>query len=257
MLFRTVYGPELEAIYHFVATATMPPSRQLIQAAFLPQCFDDQRLSTQSVDDALSFLVSARLIEEKNSLYISSSIVEAPFRVKTLHHLRALELGLREAGHPIDPLYTLLLTELFIGPNQLFIADVHKEANKLRQVTEAGGLSQEKIQAWKRVMEFLGIGRRMFGGFQCAFGPDLLLEILNQHGGQVEVLQTFLEAHLGRLLPYQTERGDLALAVQKPLHYLEQTGQIILSALQDSPRKPYFGDRKIKQITRLEVTYVS
>ena len=53
MLFRTVYGPELEAIYRFIAGFDKLVARQAIHAAFL---VDVQGGSKQSVDDALSFL---------------------------------------------------------------------------------------------------------------------------------------------------------------------------------------------------------
>jgi hypothetical protein len=69
----------------------------------------------------------------------------------------------------VDPIYTLLLDELFVKPDCLFVADVHTRANELRQVKEVGGLSREKTQAWQRVMGFLGVGRRVAGGFQCAY----------------------------------------------------------------------------------------
>lgn len=61
MLFRTVYGPELEAIYQFIVEADIRPSRQTIYAAFIPQHPEAEPVSTQNVDDALSFLESARL----------------------------------------------------------------------------------------------------------------------------------------------------------------------------------------------------
>lgn len=257
MLFRTVYGPELEAIYSFIATADTFLPRSVIHAAFIPQA-ETAIPSTQNVDDALSFLESAGLVETRKSLYrFCRPATNESFRIHTLRQLRALELGQLEPVHPIDPLYMLILTEIFIQRDQFFVADVHNEANKLRQVTNAGGLSQEKIQAWKRVMEFLGVGRRVLGGFQCVFMPDLLLETLDQHLGRVGVLQTFLEENLTHILPYQTERGDLAQTVQESLCYLEQTGQIALSPLHDSPSKPYFGDRKIKQIVRQEIIHVT
>lgn len=64
MLFRTVYGPELEAIYQFIASSTTPLSRRAIHTAFIPPS-ETAKVSTQNVDDALSFLESAQLIEEE------------------------------------------------------------------------------------------------------------------------------------------------------------------------------------------------
>ncbi len=255
MLFRTVYGPELEAIYHFIVEADAPLSRRAIHAAFIPQHTEGESASTQNVDDALLFLESARLIEANGSGYRGlDSAANEPFQAKTLRQLRQLEMGLIEPVQPIDPLYMLILTELFIRPNQLFIEDVHREANKLRRVADAGGLSREKLQTWKRVMEFLGVGQRVLSGFRCAYSPPLLLAILDQWPQSEGPLQLFFEEHLDHILPFQTENGDLAHAVKSPLDYLADQGLISLTPLQDSPNKPYFGERCLKRIARLEVT---
>lgn len=255
MLFRTVYGPELEAIYKFLVRAEAPLSRQEIHAAFIPKHTEGEPISTQNVDDALSFLESARLIETNGTGYkVLNPAVNKSFQVRTLAQLRKLELGQIESIQPIDPLYMLILTELFIHPNQLFVEDVHREANKLRRVADAGGLSREKLQAWKRVMEFLGVGQRVLSGFRCAYAPPLLLAIFDQWSQSEGVLQKFFEEHLDRTLPYQTENGDLAHAVEVPLDYLVSRGLIALTPLQDSPNKPYFGERNLKHIARLEVS---
>ena len=254
MLFRTVYGPELEALYLFVAQAEAPLSRPAIHAAFIARLAQGEPVSTQSVDDALAFLESARLIEETRAGY--RALIDQPgqpFRALVLQQLRRLEVGTVEPLHPLDPLYLLLLTELFIKPDQLFLADLHVAANNLRQVAAAGGLSREKLQAWKRVMEFLGTGRRVASGFQCAYSPDLLLDILDGWPAGNDSLQSFFEDYLDPLLPCYTGRGDLALAVQEPLLYLGQAGAIALTSRQDSPSKPYFGERKLRYIARLEV----
>lgn len=257
MLFRTVYGPELEAIYRFIAEADDRPSRQAIQNAFLPERFDNQAVSSQHVEDALSFLESAGLVKyaKRGGYHSLSPFTDESFRVKVLRHLRALELGRALPDHPLDPLFGLLLNELFIRPNQLFVTDVHREANNCRQVADAGGLSREKVQAWKRVMEFLGVGQRVGGGFRCAYSPQLVLEIIDQWSETENTLQLFFEEHFGEALPYQTWDGNLAHAIEAPLTYLHSLGCIALSPRQDSPSKPYFGERKFRYIARLEVAY--
>lgn len=172
--------------------------------------------------------------------------------MRLLRQLRCLELRMIEPINPIDPLYMLILTGLFIHPNQLFVANVHAEANKLRQVADAGGLSREKLQAWKRVMEFLGIGQRVAGGFRCVYSPPLLLEIIDQWPQTGNSLQLFFEEYFGDILPYQTVNGHLAQAVEEPLRYLNDLDRISLAPLPDSPSKPYFGERKLRYISRRE-----
>jgi hypothetical protein len=251
MLFRTVYGPELEAIYTYLATAGQPLSRENIHQAFMPTFRDGRPASPQNVDDALSFLVAAHLIHEDGSFCIPTDAGECPFRLLVLRQLQYLTRGEIEARHPVDRLYILLLDELFIKPDRLFVADVHAEANKLRQVKEMGGLSKEKLQAWKRVMTFLGIGQRVDTGFQCAYTPDLLLAMLDSWSERTGLLQSFFESHLANFLPFETQTGALAQAVSLPVLYLAAQGELALSSRQDSPSKPYFGERRFRYIARL------
>lgn len=250
MLFRTVYGPELQAIYAFVAQQSAQvrsPSRQTIHQAFLSGYSNNEMGSTQSVDDALSFLLSAGLVLERSGDFAAAGD-DARFRVLLLRAMRRLETGQQEPIHPTDALYSLLLSELFVRPNCLFLPDLHGAANELRQVQEVGGLSREKVQAWKRVMEYLGVGRRVGGGWMCAYSPDLIAEIIQTWEHQQGTLQSLLEDCLIRVLPFESQSSDLADCIAAPLEYLAQQGRIALYPLQDSPGKPYFGARRWRGI---------
>jgi hypothetical protein len=251
MLFRTVYGPELEAIYTYLATAGRPLSRENIHRAFMPTFCAGQSVSPQNVDDALSFLVAAHLIHEDGRFCVPTNAVELPFRLLVLRQLRCLTREEAEARHSADRLYMLLLDELFIKLDRLFVADVHAEANKLRQVKKIGGLSKEKLQAWKRVMTFLGVGQRVDTGFQCAYAPDLLLAMLDCWSERAGLLQTFFDTHLASFLPFETQAANLAQAVSLPMLYLAAQGELALSSRQDSPSKPYFGEQRFRYIARL------
>ena len=94
---------------------------------------------------------------------IRATETSADFRLQTLHNLRQLEHGQMEATHAPDPYYTYLLNELFIKTGRQYIRDLHTEANQLESIRTAGGVSREKIQAWKRVMTYLGVGYRYKG----------------------------------------------------------------------------------------------
>ena len=253
MLFRTVYGPELEAIYQFIATSNVQgsnPHRPDVYAAFIPRHPDGEFPSTQNVDDALAFLKSARLVADDDGFHARMVESNAAFAVKLLRAVRRIETGMEKPDHPIDPLYILLLTELFIKPDRLFVRNVHAEANQLRQVREVGGLTKEKVQAWKRVMEFLGVGRRFSGGFLCAYMPGLVLAILEQWTEERGTLQSFFIDHFDQVLPYAQSNGELARAVAAPMAYLAERGQIELFPLQDSPTRPYFGPHRYRGIAR-------
>ena len=251
MLFRTVFGPELAAVYGFIFATKDAVSRPEVHRAFMPEYADSRSVSTQSVDDALSFLVSADLIRDVDGDYVARPIQALSFRLTVLMQARSLQLGDIEPKHVTDPLYMLILEELFVRPNRVFVADLHTEANKLRQVQEVGGLSKEKLQAWKRVMAYLGMGWRVGDGFLCACLPDLLKEMLDAWEYDEGLLQLFLEAHLGKFLPFQTVGGDLADSIGQSLLYSARNGGLALVARYDSSAKPYFGEQRLRYLTRM------
>jgi len=257
MLFRTVYGPELEAIYEFIAQANRDgraPSRQDIHEAFVPRQPGGGFCHTKNADDALAFLRSGRMIQGDGAYRVTTES-NGPFKVKLLRAMRRLELGQEEPEHPLDRLYMLILTELFIRPNQFFVRDVHGAANRLREISELGGISREKAQSWKRVMEYLGLGRRAFGGFLCVYSPWLIGEIVEQWPEERGTLQGFFEGYFDHILPYRRQDGDLADAVRLPFEHLAQQGWLALFSLQDSPSRPYFGEHRWKGIARRSDDY--
>lgn len=255
MLFRTVYGPELLAIYTFIVDenkAGRDPSRENVHAVFVPRRADGSFCQTQNVDDALAFLRSAGLIEGKGT-YRARGNGQGTFRVRLLRAMRRIELGQEEAEHPVDRLYVLLLTELFIRPDRLFVQNLHAEANQMRQVKELGGISREKTQTWKRVMEYMGIGRRALGGFLCSYSPSLVEEVIAGWTEERDTLQAFFEGTFRSILPYARQQdGDLAAPVRAPFEHLTTAGRLALFPLQDSPSKPYFGERRLKGIAKRE-----
>ncbi|MBK9052030.1 MAG: hypothetical protein IPL78_14310 [Chloroflexi bacterium] len=245
MLFRPVYGPELEVIYTFIKQSPTPVSRQAIFDACLPHYGDKRTLSPQSIDDALSFLAAALIIEDRDGFKIcQTTVIQGSFRLTIIVQLQKLAQREVLPIHEFDVQYFLLLQELFIKPDRLYLADVHAEANKLRSVTELGGVSQEKIRSWKRVMAFLGIGRRVANGFQCVFAPTLLQEIIVTWHTREGFIQDLLEGHFIHYLPFQTQAGELAQAVRQPLWYLQQQQIVQMRAYQDASSKPYFGERR-------------
>lgn len=252
MLFRTIYGPELEAIYSYVVECNakgVQPDRDNVQTIFIAHQPDGSLPSTQSVDDALAFLESAGMLEELDGYRGCETMSRVgPFAVQVLKSMRRLEKGTASPSHPLDPLYTLLLTEIFIKPDQLFVADLHAAANQLEPVEEAGGLSKEKIGAWKRVMTFLDVGTRLPGGFQCAYSPGVVNVILGQWDRREGALQSFLQDCFGHFLPYARADSGLAQAVKAPLLHLLEREKIKLFPLQDSPTRSYFGRRRYKGI---------
>ncbi len=252
MLFRPVYGPELEAIWAYVVEcnrAGIAPGLADIREAFIPHNNDGSTPSSQNVEDALSFLKACAMLTFDVG-YRARVDNPAPFALQVLQQLRRIERHQDTTESPLNPLYLLLLTELFVKPDLLFVANVHAVANELQDVKVVGGLSQEKTRAWQRVMGFLGVGRRIGSGFQCVYSPALLEAFLLTGAQEPSTLQSFLEDIVDEILPYARMDGDLAQAVSIPLAYLQEMGKIELFSMQDSPTRAYFGDRQYKGISR-------
>ncbi len=252
MLFVTVYGPELESLFYYIHRCTQQEgsiSREQLYSTYLPQTALTHKGQTKNIEDATSYLKAAGLIEgDKDSFTTQPSIdVSMPFAALLLRQFRQLEHISTQIPR-IDLLYITLLDQLYITPNQSWISDVHAAANQLGLAQQIGGVSQEKIGAWKRVMEFLGLGYRMGSGFYCLYRPELLQAILERWPLGEGMLQEFFERYLQSWLPCLTGRGEVAQPVACALEYLAQKRSIDLHAKQDSPSRPYFGTHHLRGI---------
>ena len=170
-----------------------------------------------------------------------------PFAALLLRQFRQLEHVSTQLPL-LDLLYITLLEQLYIAPNRVWISDLHAATNQLGLAQQSGGISQEKIGAWKRVMEFLGIGYRMGSGFYCLYQPELLHVIALRWSLTEGTLQEFFEGHLQSWIPCLTGRGEVAQPVVHALEHLAQKGSIDLHSKQDSPSRPYFGTCHLRGI---------
>lgn len=253
MLFRTVYGPELEAIYQLVLDSTERGiDRDGIIQMFLPLL--DERPSTQSIDDAVHFLVASRMIRSVEGYFLATTTDNetTSFRLLLLKRLRRLQEGHDSTLHSSDAIYLALLDRLFVLPNRRFVPALHVAANELDIVTAIGGLNREKIQAWARVMAFLGLGKRVNGGFLFLPSPQLMVEILLSAQQNKGILQSFVEEHLATYLPCVNQEYYLSTPFESALLYLYDRGMLSLYSLQDSPSRPYFGTARYRGYSLLE-----
>ncbi len=255
MLFLTVYGPELESIFTFItksAKIQTEVTREQVYEAYLPQLPQASKGQAKNIEDALGFLKAAHLIQG-DKLY-SSCIPETevilPFPVLLLRQFRLLE-QISPQLSPLDLLYIRMLDCLFISPNQTWISDLHTAVNQLDLAQKAGGVSQEKVGAWKRVMEFLGVGYRVSNGFYCLYQPELVDNIVRQWTETEGDLQDFFERHMQQWIPCLTGRSEIAFSVSYTLERLAKNGSLSLFTKQDSPSRPYFGDRHLRGIKLL------
>lgn len=255
MLFLTVYGPELESIFTFIYKSTrmqIEVTREQIYEAYLPQSSKPSKGQTKNIEDALGFLKAAHLIQG-DKLYsscISETEAMLPFPVLLLRQFRLLEQISLQLS-PLDLLYIRMLDCLFISPNQMWVSDLHTAVNQLDLAQQVGGVSQEKVGAWKRVMEFLGVGYRISNGFYCLYQPELINVIARQWTETEGDLQDFIERHLQQWIPCLTARSEIAFSTSYTLEHLVKNGSLSLFTKQDSPSRPYFGNRHLRGIKLL------
>jgi hypothetical protein len=253
MLFVTVYGPELASLYSFIQQQTKVyggVSRDQLYASFVPHAGIPLKGQTKNIDDGLNYLKSSGLVEGDSEYSCSKIGIEAddlPFAALLLRRFRQMEKAFPKCIM-IDHLYITLLERLYILPDVVWIDNVHTAANQLDLAKEIGGVSIEKIGAWKRVMEFLGLGYRMGNGFYCQYQPDILGNVIQQWSKREGTLQEFFEDHLQTWLPCLTARGEVAHSVEFTLDYLSRQGLLHLVVKQDSPARPYFGNRRLRGI---------
>lgn len=252
MLFLTVYGPELESLFYYIHKYTQREglvSREQLYSAYLPQTALAHRGQTKNIEDAINYLKAARLIGGDKTYFCMQPNVDMlmPFSTLLLRQFRQLEHVSTQLPL-LDLLYITLLEQLYIAPNRVWISDLHAAVNQLGLAQQIGGISQEKIGAWKRVMEFLGLGYRMGSGFYCLYQPELLHAIALRWPLTEGTLQEFFEGHLQSWLPCLTRRGEVAQPVVHALEHLTQKGSIDLHSKQDSPARPYFGTRHLRGI---------
>lgn len=244
MLFKTVYGPELETIFLFLQHYG-PADRDELFKTFLPLSGEKMGPAT-NLEDALTFLQSGGMVQRReDGRYVPCG--NDIFILQLLKNLRAIQRGTLPAGHPLDPWYLEIVEKIFIIPDRPAAFNLHAKVNALELPSPC---SEEKLNAWRRVSEFLGLGFRIFGGFWCFYRPELVLIIINAWGEGEGPLQEFLEDHFSLYLPWAAKDGDVAKSLWHSLEILEEEGHIKLSQKQDLPSKSYFGGREIKWIER-------
>jgi hypothetical protein len=242
LLFKTIYGPELESVYFWLER--FGPAGRIELADAFGGMVTGGRSSAANLEDALSFLGTAGVITRKRNLYRGRyrGLDSTGFKTTLLRHLRAVK---KKNG--LDPYFLGLVDILYIKPDTSFHNGLHRLINSLDL---PGPCSEEKVNAWRRVVEYLGLGLRGFGGLAVQYDAGLLERIIGEWDDNEGPLQLFLEGHLNRYLPWATIKGEIASAVALPLEQLEATGKIHLMPKQDLPYKGYMGKRKVKWLVR-------
>lgn len=240
MLFLTTYGPEIESIYNFIEK-NQPVTKKEIFSFFLPS--RDESVSTFTLDEGLLFLLETGLIVEQLPDVFSSTDKEFFFKLEILRKLSSIKKETNKETS-IDHWYMGLIEELFIKKNKCYVSNVHFESNKLPLPLP---LNQVKIDAWKRTLEFLGIGRRFSSGFWCTYHPSLLSLLGQTWGVKAGPLEDFFR-FFELFLPCINVFGDIPPSISIGFDFLQDKGSVRLSRRSDLPKACYYGERKLNWI---------
>lgn len=242
MLFRTVFGPELSSILNYIQNAGAATQLDLTMWFLQSEPEGNDRTN---LEEALAFLSDLGLLRPDREQLDLLVVEPGPFSHRVLlTHLQACYRVPRPDAHPLDPWFMGVLDHLFIRPDRTFIPRLHTAVNALPLPTAC---SEEKVNAWRRVMEALGCGWRAGSGFLACYRPELLMRLLEgwTNSGPLE---EFLD-HVEHSLPVRTATGGLATCFALPLLHLEERGTLRLTQRGDYAGRAFFGERRIKWIT--------
>lgn len=250
MLFRTIYGPELASIFFIIQTFESIKERELFD------CFRAQvgnkKSAITNIKDTVLFLERLDIVYKKNSTWQTEYRFksEEDFKLEIIKKIRDIhKKEFNKLDNNVDSYFIGIIDELFIKSNKTFLNELHTKINSLNPNMI---FSEEKVNAWRRVLEYLRIGHRAYSGIRIQYCEDLVIKIIDSWSEDEGPLQFFFEKHFDKYLPWKNNRGDISTSLLFTLEDLERQNKIKLISKQDLPAKSYFGKRKIKWIKKGE-----
>lgn len=242
MLFQMCYGPEIVSIYEHIRSRSGVTLDELCQSYQYRPDGDIRSL----IEITLTFLSDLALIADREEQYVAlgTGWDDLAFFSKLN------QIGQEETPDSLNHVFARMFYQLFVVPDRMYIRNVHYHVNQQFEKTVVG---QEKVNAWKRIMECFGLGYRAYSGFYAL--PQLrLMELFLNRSGQWEgPLQQYCEEHIDPILPcvYQ---GRIYSGILAGLNFLDKRGQIKLSRKQDLPYPSYGPDHGWNWIQVMEVS---
>ncbi|NRR19750.1 hypothetical protein [Brevibacillus sp. MS2.2] len=229
MLFQMCYGPELKAIYESIRQ-NPGQSRSHLKNSYQ---YENEGDITSLIDGALTMLKDLNFIhEEDGNIYSKDG---RDWRVidvfRELSHISEFE-----EGETLNRIFSNLYDQVFVKPDQLYVVNIHYQINSILSKTMVG---REKINAWKRIMEYFGLGRRVYSGFYALPHLALLHEIILESGEWEGGLHPFCENVINPILPCITSEGNIFRGMLYGLIALNDQKVIEISNKQDLPYKSY------------------
>ncbi|MCS0671609.1 hypothetical protein [Cytobacillus firmus] len=232
-LFQICYGPEITSIMKTIQKHPGISKADLIQKFQ----YDNQGDISSLVEATLNFLLNLNFIKTSNKKEFVPIFNE---EIKEISFLKRLKEITDKADDADDPnvIFSTLYLKLFIISNELYLKDLYYEANLL---FEKMAISQEKINAWKRIMEYFGLGYRVYGGFYALPKLKIIEDIIEEIGEWEGPLQVFFEEKINPIIPCVYNRNVFKGMIYVFLNLHEQ--EIIkLSKMQDLPHTS-FGEK--------------
>ncbi|ANA81029.1 hypothetical protein PVOR_07280 [Paenibacillus vortex V453] len=231
MLFQMCYGPEIEVIYENLRTN---PGLDLKKLKAKFQHVDSGDI-TSLIECGLTVLEDLQFVYKDKCKYFV--LQDKPWCNKeVLLKLRKLSISEDLPSDSLDKIFASLFEQLFVKPDRLFVSNIHYQINSQLMKTLVG---HEKVNAWKRMMECWGLGRRIYSGFYALPQLSLMKSIIKGNEAWEGGLHPFCENIIHPVIPCLTAEGNIYRGVIFSLMALHQEGVLELSYMQDLHYKSY------------------
>lgn len=225
------YGPEIESIYNSIKRY---PGQNNSQLTKLYQYTNDGDISSL-IESATIVLEDLELIRKDESLFFVTDDIEWSNK-EVFRRIRKICESESINDGSLNYVFTSIYEQLFVKPDKMFMTNIHYQINHKFNKTLVG---HEKINAWKRMMECWGLGRRVYSGFYALPHSTLLQDILKGVGEWEGGIHPFCEKYIQPYLPCVTSDASIFKGTIFGLVHLHKLKFVKLSFKQDLPHKSY------------------
>ncbi|ADO54197.1 hypothetical protein [Paenibacillus polymyxa] len=230
MLFQMCYGPEIESIYETIREQSgikINTLREYYQ-------YTEEGDITSLIEGVITILLDLHFIRKEEGVLFAVEDKEWSNK-EVFKRLSKISLSQNEDEESLNYIFSSLYNQVFVKQDKMFETNIHYHVNKNFTKTMIG---HEKINAWKRMMESWGLGRRVYTGFYALPHISLLQEIVEEVGEWEGALHLFCEEKIHPVLPCITSEGMIFRGAIFGLMGLQHKS-LEISYKQDLPFKSY------------------